>query len=469
MNFKRPSFTASFLRKTLRDQPTIRKRASRWIAILSLLLLTLVNLPYETAQVQAKSADKPSAESLAFTQEVWLITDLHYMSPSLTDQGQRYQIFQKQAAGIDYDYGPDRLEALLVQIDREQPAAIIVAGDLTSNGEYQSMVDLADYFARMEAIGTQVFVIPGNHDIHNGWAVRFEGKEALKEKQTSPQEFAEIFSDFGYAEAVSRDPASLSYLAQLGPNWQVLMLDTSIYSDKPGKGQSESRGHTKAETLEWAATLLSVTPNETLVLPVMHHGALSHSQGELQQTTATKASNLQKLLAHHQLPLTLTGHLHSQHLTTLRVDDTPLHEIVTTAFSIYPGKIGSVTFTPEQLAYQQIDLDMETWLGADHYSDYLSHLKTLHTKATHIKVFDTLYNDAALKPHTDEISAVFQALNLSFFKGSIREDWPTLEPALASIERYIEATDYRFFNGYLDLVLSTKDYSQTDLKIEWEN
>lgn len=430
------------------------------------VLLVIINCLWLMAQLfsSVEAAEKSKDEG---SQSVWLLTDIHYMSPKLTDKGQRYQIFQKQAAGIDYDYGPDRLEALIEQVEREHPAAIIVAGDLTSNGEYQSMVDLAVYFGRIEALGSQVFVIPGNHDIHNGWAVRFEGEKTVKERQTSPADFAEIFADFGYDEALSRDSASLSYLAQVSDNWQLLMIDTNIYSDQPGRGPSESKGQVKAETLEWAANLLSETPAETLILPVMHHGALSHFRGEIQTTTMADATNIQKLLAKQEIPLTLAGHLHSQQIATLMVDQQPLHEVITTSFSIYPGKIGEVTLSEQTLTYQQIDLEMESWLGTEQYSTYLAHLKQLQTDSTHVIIFDTLYNDAELKAHTEEISAVFQQLNLSFFMGSMAEDWAMIEPELQAVLPLIEPTDYRFFNGYLDLLLSTKEYSQTHLTVEW--
>ena len=51
--------------------------------------------------------------------------------------------------------------------------------------------------------------------------------------------------------------------------------------------------------------------------------------------------------------------------------------------------------------------------------------------------------------------------------GSISEEWTKLEAALAEIDDYIVDTNYRFFNGYLDLILSTKDYSQTELGVSW--
>ncbi|WP_172973957.1 metallophosphoesterase family protein [Fundicoccus ignavus] len=401
--------------------------------------------------------------------DIWLITDIHYMAPSLTDGGQRFEIFQKQAAGMDYEYGPNRMEALIKQIetaqmDDEQPQALIVAGDLTSNGEYQAMLDLAEYFGRIEALGTEVLVIPGNHDIHNGWAVRFEEKKTIKVQQTSPADFAEIFADFGYGEAVARDPESLSYLAQVTDDWQLLMLDTNIYSETKGQGQSESQGRVKDETIAWAETVVK----QAQVLPIMHHGALSHFRGEVQEIqNDNELDTFQQFLVAHRIPLTLAGHLHTQHITSLQTPDFTLKEVITTSFSIYPGKIGKIQLSTNSVNYQQIDLDMRFTFEADEYDQYMTHLADLHENSTHLIIFDTLYNDQTLKPYTEEISEVFEALNLSFFKGSVSEDWAQLEVALAGIDDHIADSDYRFFNDYLELILSTKDYSQTQLGVDW--
>ena len=240
----------------VRDQTKGLQMIAQVLSIMSLSLALVCPLQPVHAQ-----SDIASVIDQADVVDIWLITDIHYMAPSLTDGGQRFDIFQKQAAGMDYEYGPDRMEALIKQIEtaqikNEQPEALIVAGDLTSNGEYQAMLDLAEYFDRIEALGTEVFVIPGNHDIHNGWAVRFEGKKTIKVQQTSPADFAEIFADFGYGEAVARDPESLSYLAQVTDDWQLLMLDTNIYSETKGQGQSESQGRVKEETIAWAETVV---------------------------------------------------------------------------------------------------------------------------------------------------------------------------------------------------------------------
>ena len=407
--------------------------------------------------------------------KVWLITDLHYLSPNLTDYGKRFEIFQRQAAGIDYQYGPERLGALLAQIEKEAPDYLIISGDLTSNGEYDSMVELASFFEQVEAVGTQVLVIPGNHDIHNGWAVRFEGKKTIKVKQTSPEDFVTLFGPFGYDEATTRDPNSLSYLAAISDKWNLLMLDTNIYSETPGKGQSEGKGQLKPETLTWINQVLSAAQTQNqFSLPVLHHPGISHFTLLRTGNPVEAASEFQQLLVHYQIPLMASGHLHTQHIAQAQVDDYTLNEVVTSSFSIYPGIIGEFMLQEDKVDYQQIELDMAAWFadkGTGHltYEDYMAHLETLHRNSTYIIVFDALYNNEKLKEHTKEISEVFELLNISFFKGHIQKDWEMLEPKLRAIEPLLEETDYRFFNGYLDLMLSTKDWSQTELTVNWLN
>ena len=65
-----------------------------------------------------------------------------------------------------------------------------------------------------------------------------EGQDRLAEA-VSANEFAEIYNDFGYDEALSRDPASLSYTYDLGPDMRLLMLDSCQYSPTNKSGGND--------------------------------------------------------------------------------------------------------------------------------------------------------------------------------------------------------------------------------------
>ncbi|WP_161950602.1 metallophosphoesterase family protein, partial [Streptococcus suis] len=107
----------------------------------------------------------------------------------------------------------------------EHPSLLLVSGDLTLNGEKQSMVELAQYFTQIEEKGTEVLVIPGNHDIASGWARAFKGNQQEVTDQVTAQQFEDLFADNGYQQASSRDQASLSYLAKPFSNAWFLMID----------------------------------------------------------------------------------------------------------------------------------------------------------------------------------------------------------------------------------------------------
>ena len=93
----------------------------------------------------------------------------------------------------------------------------------------------------MEKDGIQVVVIPGNHDINNRNAASFDGRSRQMAEAVSANEFAEIYNDFGYDEALSRDPASLSYTYDLGPDMRLLMLDSCQYSPTNKWGNDKNR------------------------------------------------------------------------------------------------------------------------------------------------------------------------------------------------------------------------------------
>lgn len=98
----------------------------------------------------------------------------------------------------------------------------------------------------MENNGIPVLVIPGNHDINNRQAARYEEEERLPAEYTTPEEFRQIYQAFGYDEAASEDPNSLSYLYELDENTWLLMIDSCQYSpvNKVGGAISEA-------TYEW--------------------------------------------------------------------------------------------------------------------------------------------------------------------------------------------------------------------------
>ena len=145
----------------------------------------------------------------------WVISDTHLIADSLHDHGQAFSQMQKTSQGKDLYYQETALSAFVRMAQKKKPAAIIVTGDVTFNGERVSAEKFAEIFKPLEE--TQLLVLPGNHDIYDGWAREFRGKKQYYAGQISPRMWRNIFKT-SYKNAVSVDDKSLAYSVQLNQN-----------------------------------------------------------------------------------------------------------------------------------------------------------------------------------------------------------------------------------------------------------
>ena len=137
-------------------------------------------------------------------------------------------------------------DAFVAEVLDERPDGVILSGDLSYNGEKASHLELAEKLGRIKDAGIPVLVIPGNHDINNNSAARIEEEQRLPAEKTSPEDFETIYRAFGYEDAVSRDPNSLSYMYQINDSTRILMLDTCQYH-----GGAQVGGMIDTDTYEW--------------------------------------------------------------------------------------------------------------------------------------------------------------------------------------------------------------------------
>lgn len=142
---------------------------------------------------------------------ILLASDIHYLSKNLTDFGEAFTYKVEHGDGKLVNYIWEITDAFIGAVKTENPDLVILSGDLTLNGEKESHLEFAEKLQEIEDAGVPVIVIPGNHDINNTSAAQFTAEQALGTPHISPEEFAGIYQEYGYNEAVSRDPASLSY------------------------------------------------------------------------------------------------------------------------------------------------------------------------------------------------------------------------------------------------------------------
>ena len=117
-------------------------------------------------------------------------------------------------------------------------------------------------------------VVIRNHDLNNPRAYGYRGNERYPAERTTPEQFRQIYGEFGYDEAVSEDATTLSYVWQLDGMTRLLMLDTCQYRDGNRVG-----GVILTETYDWIEEQLEEAWEEGMnIIPVAHHNLLEESE-----------------------------------------------------------------------------------------------------------------------------------------------------------------------------------------------
>ncbi len=314
----------------------------------------------ESASTSGQTEDSgvlPTAEAGGWIENIMLATDIHYFANSLTDGGLRFQEMVEYGDGKVVTYIDQITDAFLDEVVKLQPDVLVLSGDLTLNGEKASHKDLAEKLHRVEDHGIPVLVIPGNHDINNHQAARYEGEERLPAEFTTPAEFRQIYRAFGYDEAASEDPNSLSYLYELDEHTWLLMIDSCQYSpvNKVGGAISDA-------TYEWIEKQLETAWDAGVeIIPIAHHNLLDESEIYVDECTIEHGEQLVDLLETWDVPLFLSGHLHVQHCKRAE-ENRGIWEMVTASLATPSCKYAVLTYRDDRsFLYRTRSLDVEAW------------------------------------------------------------------------------------------------------------
>lgn len=265
-------------------------------------------------------------------------SDMHLLGASLHDEGKAFQEKIRRDDGKVIPFGREIVEAFLAEAASLNADAVVLHGDLTFEGERESHEELAGILRQAQEKGLQILVVPGNHDINNLVASSYFGEKTMPADSVTAEEFLEIYHEFGYDQALSRDEASLSYTYAVDEHTWLLMLDTNDYEPAGKVG-----GKIEQETLQWMAEQLELADEEGVqVIPVGHHNLLQESRLYPFDCTIEGNEEIIQLFEQHKLPLYISGHLHAarvkKHRTAPGVSEEEygIREIVTSSLSMSP-------------------------------------------------------------------------------------------------------------------------------------
>jgi len=286
--------------------------------------------------------------------KIAIVSDIHYLDPSLLKNnavsGAAFQAYLAADPKL-IQFSVPIFEKVISDLRAEKPDILLIPGDLTKDGEKISHEALAKILKNLSEKGIKVFVVPGNHDINNPESLAFDGDGAYPVSSVSSDEFAEIYSDYGYSNALYRDPNSLSYICQPNSNLWILGIDDCKYEENTTSAIVS--GRIKTGTMEWVqAKMQEATANNITVLAMMHHGIMEHYYGQNQLDPGYVTDDWEtstNALIGAGVKVIFTGHYHANDVSMYSSNQHALFDVETGSLVTAPSPFRRAVLTGNNL------------------------------------------------------------------------------------------------------------------------
>lgn len=302
-----------------------------------LFIFLILSGTFLSSCTEKKDVSEPNGERTE-TAKIAVISDTHYFDPDLGTTGPAFEAYISRDRKMLAE-SESILQSVVSSLISEEVNIVLVSGDLTKDGEYASHVKFANFMNQLEAAGKKVYVVPGNHDINNFGAVSYSASGSSSVPNITPSQFADIYKNFGYSEALYRDSSSLSYIVEPVNGFWIFGLDDCKYKENT-PGRTNHGGAFSAETLNWIITKLkeAKSKNKT-VIGFVHHNILEHFSGEKSLLNEYVIDNWEQVsnnLADNGMNAIFTGHFHAQDIVKKQFTNSFMFDIETGSLVTYP-------------------------------------------------------------------------------------------------------------------------------------
>lgn len=293
---------------------------------------------------------------------IWIISDTHLITSDLHDNGIAFDKMRQTSVGKDLDYQEIALKNFVKMANEKKPTAIVVTGDVTFNGELESAKKFAQIFSLLK--DTKLLVVPGNHDIYDGWAREFRGEKQFYTPEISPENWKKIFNS-SYNCATHQDQNSLAYSVQLNPNYYLIMLDSNYYGNREAKGAPLTQGAIGDKQLAWLEQELIFSQKKDLKpILFMHHNLYAHNPAVNKNFVLDDAIKLRQLCEKYNVKLAFSGHIHAQNIMSPK-GNTPTTEVVTGSFCTNDQPYGVLQLSTNEAEYHKHSFKMTPYLSQE--------------------------------------------------------------------------------------------------------
>lgn len=304
----------------------------------------------------------------------YLLTDTHFFKNSLGARGEEYDQFMRfeQKCFAETEAINNATFDWLCQDDRAQ--TVLIAGDLSFNGEYESHLGFIELLKKLRASGKRIFVITADHDFKDppDTAFAFDETGRLTPESTPRDMLYDLYYEFGFHDAIAVDRKHLSYVAQLCDGVRLLALN----NDGSGKG---NRTYDE-EQIAWIKAQTKKAREDGQMLFAMNHYPLLPGQpifSLVKPAVQKNAGEITTMLADEGVHLVFTGHMHNQSINEkITEKGNKFYDVCTGSIIASPAVMRLVTIeSPKQVKIETIPCPDFAWdTGGRSCTQYLDDL-----------------------------------------------------------------------------------------------
>lgn len=271
---------------------------------------------------------------------VTVVTDTHYYAKSTGTEGKAYEAANTKSQML-LKNSAELLDAAFRQIKADKRTDIVlISGDTTSNGEYDSHKEFIAMLRDLKAAGKRVYVITATHDYQDdGQTNAYRGDEKIKIPAAKREELYDMYREFGPDEAISVHRDSMSYVVQLQEGYRLF----AINDDRNLTGKSGISDDCYKWLCEQAE---DARRNGQFILAMTHHPLIAPSpiyaligKNDMHGDFDVRREQYADL----GIQFMLTGHTHIHHIDKCEsARGNTLYTIATSATVGYPAPIRTV-------------------------------------------------------------------------------------------------------------------------------
>ncbi|MBQ8782983.1 MAG: metallophosphoesterase [Clostridia bacterium] len=270
----------------------------------------------------------------------YLITDTHYFKNSLGAYGKGYDEFMRFEQKCYAETQAINRSVIDWLKEADEADIVLIAGDLSFNGEKESHLEFIELLNELKASGKQVFVVSADHDV-NKEPFAYNGGERISVEPIDRMDIFDLYYDFGFSQAIAVDKKHLSYVVQLGDGVRLMALNNDY----------ENQKFFDDEQLEWIRTQAKSARDDNQLLFAMNHYPLLPGQPLFSLISSTYQKNsyeVVNLMADEGIHLVFTGHMHNQSINEfISTNGNKLYDVCTSSVIAHPAIIRHVTLSDD--------------------------------------------------------------------------------------------------------------------------